>query len=209
LNADQCSKDPQCVTVKVNVIYDKNANDGKGLTDKQKEKIEKGLQNAKDEYGNAKVHFDVGYTPGAVNTENHTITGTVSGALNVVATDSRFLSVTGGSMITSSGTALTFINVNDSDKSTLSHEMAHQFLGDTRGIMNSIAKTDPSGIIGFVANAVDDIVNDTARSNLGGRENTFGMGAGRDMRSANMMTRGQGFNEGAKEFQKAITPSQK
>jgi len=71
-----------------------------------------------------------------VNTENHTITGTVLGALNVVATDSRFLSVTGG-------TALTFINADDSDESTLSHEMAHQFLGDTRGIMNSIARMTP------------------------------------------------------------------
>ena len=77
-----------------------------------------------------------------MNTENHTITGTVLGALNVVATDSRFLSVTGGSSITG-GTALTFINADDSDESTLSHEMAHQFLGDTRGIMNSIARMTP------------------------------------------------------------------
>ena len=54
MNADQCKKDPQCVTVKVNVIYDKNANNGKGLTDKQKDNFEKGLQNTKDEYGDAK-----------------------------------------------------------------------------------------------------------------------------------------------------------
>jgi RHS repeat-associated protein len=209
MSADQCSKDPNCVTVKVNVIYDKNANNGKGLTDEQKEKFGKGLQNAKDEYGDAKVHFEVGYTQGAVNTENHTVTGTVQGALNVVATDASSLPGSGASAITASGKALTFINVAGSDDGTLSHEMAHQFLGDTRGIMNSIARSDPSGMIGMVMNAVDDIVNDSARSNLGGRENTFGMGAGRDMRPANVMTRGQGFNEGAKEFQKAITPTQK
>jgi hypothetical protein len=131
------------------------------------------------------------------------------GALNVVATDASSLPGSGASAITASGKALTFINVAGSDDGTLSHEMAHQFLGDTRGIMNSIARSDPSGMIGMVMNAVDDIVNDSARSNLGGRENTFGMGAGRDMRPANVMTRGQGFNEGAKEFQKAITPTQK
>ena len=36
VTAAQCAQDKHCVTVNVNVIFDKNANDGKGLTDKQK-----------------------------------------------------------------------------------------------------------------------------------------------------------------------------
>ncbi len=34
------SKDTSCVHVKLNVIYDKNANNGRGLTDKQKQSFE-------------------------------------------------------------------------------------------------------------------------------------------------------------------------
>jgi uncharacterized protein RhaS with RHS repeats len=208
MTADQCSKDPQCATVKINVIYDKNANSGKGLTAKQKEKFEKGLlQDAKDTYGNAKVHFDVGYTPGAVDTSQSKVTGIVSGSLNVVVTDGTV--ATGASTITEKGTALTLINIKGADTDTLSHEMSHHFLGNTRGILNDIATHDSTGITGLAFNVVEDILNDAARSGLQARENTFGMGGRRDMRPANMMTRGQGFNEGAREFQKAITPSQK
>jgi hypothetical protein len=53
----------------VNVIYDKNANGGKGLTDKQKADFQKGqLQNAKDQFGDADIHLNVTYTAGAATT---------------------------------------------------------------------------------------------------------------------------------------------
>ena len=67
VTAAQCAQDKNCVSVNVNVIYDKNANDGKGLTDKQKSDFEKGqLQSAKDQYGNADIHLNVSYTAGAL-----------------------------------------------------------------------------------------------------------------------------------------------
>jgi RHS repeat-associated protein len=41
VNAAACAKDSNCVTVNVNVIYDKNSNGGKGLTDSQKAGFER------------------------------------------------------------------------------------------------------------------------------------------------------------------------
>jgi hypothetical protein len=72
------------------VIYDKNANDGKGLTDKQKADFEDGqLQSAKDQYGNANIHLDLTYAAGSMQTEDGktTVTGLQAGSLNVVVTD--------------------------------------------------------------------------------------------------------------------------
>ena len=41
VNAADCAKDKACVTVNANVIYDKNANGGKGVTGAQKAGFEK------------------------------------------------------------------------------------------------------------------------------------------------------------------------
>jgi len=202
MTADQCSKDDQCVTVKRNVIYDKNANDGNGLTDKQKAQFEKGLlEDAKNEYGDAKVHFDVSYSTGAVDTEKSTVTGTVLGAFNVVVTDGRFLSASGGSQIVH-GKALTFINMDRADNDILSHELAHHFTGDTRGMLNSMLSHDP--LTRFVANAVNDIVNDWERGRLRIVGPSFGV-----KNPIGEMPMTTPFNKGAADFQKAITPSQK
>jgi len=206
---DDCAKDAKCVTVKVHVIYDRNANDGKGVTDKQKEAFGKQLQEAKDEYGDAHIHLDVRYTTGALNdSKNYD-----KGAENVLVTDTGNA---GDSQITSKGYAVSRINVRDANLDTLAHEMAHQFAGDTRGVGNWIMNKDPVGFVAAFLNAVSDITNDVARSGLGSgapRENTFGMG--RDMTPADTMSRHSGFNRGALEFQNllnqqsAIRPQQK
>jgi hypothetical protein len=201
--ADACAKDKNCVTVKVNVIYSKKANDGKGPTDKQKAAFQKQLQEAKDEYGNAHIHLDVTYGSGlAKDAENVIVSDNAGGAA-------------GASGVTDKGYAITMLDMTQADNETFSHELAHQFAGDTTGVLNTIMRNDPSGIIGMIANTIADVVNDSARGDFNMRENTFGMGGKRDMRPADMMTRFQGWNEGAKQFQnmlntqKAIQPQQK
>jgi RHS repeat-associated protein len=110
VTADQCAKDKACVTVKVNVIYDKNANGGVGLTDKQKASFEKNqLQNAKDQYGNADIHLNVTYTAGEINSQGN-LTGVDKGSLNVFVTDSG-----GPASASSGGYAISRINVNSTN----------------------------------------------------------------------------------------------
>jgi RHS repeat-associated protein len=156
VTADQCAKDKNCVTVKVNVIYDKNANDGKGLTDKQKADFEKGqLQNAKDQYGNADIHLDVTYTAGAVSNDSGktTVSGLQAGALNVVVTDQ----VNAGRSGMAGKTAVSFVNPEATD---LPHEMAHQFMGDTQGWKNYVMTNDPTMIGAILLNTYTDVGND-------------------------------------------------
>ena len=87
VSAEDCKKDANCVTVKVNVIYDQNANGGKGLTDNQKKAFDSQLQNAKDQYGNADIHFDVTYATGGTDA-NGNIQGLVKDSTNEIVSDS-------------------------------------------------------------------------------------------------------------------------
>jgi uncharacterized protein RhaS with RHS repeats len=139
VNAADCAKDKACVTVNVNVIYDKNANGGKGVSDSQKAGFEKNqLQNAKDQYGNADIHLNVTYTAGEINSKGN-LTGVDKGSLNVFVTDS------GGPVSASSGGyALSRINANSSNNDDLSHEMAHHFMGDMSSALEGHSpKTQP------------------------------------------------------------------
>jgi RHS repeat-associated protein len=214
MTTDQCEKDANCVTVKLNVIYDKNANGGRGLTDKQKEKFEKGLlQNAKNEYGDAKIHFDVTRTEASESPRN--LQGLQKGSLNVIVTDGSFTTEAGDSIMFG-GFAVSAININAASGGTLSHEMAHQFLGDTRGLTNAGLHLLGShfgdlgglaaGILGGVADDVADTLNDAARSHL----RNFGYSGGEyNPNCTGCYQWVTPFNQGAKDFQDAITPTQK
>jgi hypothetical protein len=108
----------------------------------------------------------------------------------------------GVSQVTKSGYALTQIDVTQADKGTLAHELAHHFAGDTTGILNSIARHDPSGIVGLGANTFADIANDIGRSLI--PVNAMDPHIGR-ADPAGMRT--DGFNAGARGFQKHLEPT--
>lgn len=194
VTAAQCAQDDHCVTVKVNVIYDQNSNNGKGLTDKQKADFQKGqLQSAKDQYGNADIHLDVTYTSGSMSTDNGktTVSGLQSGSLNVVVTDQVGTAVSG----VSGKTAASFVNPNSND---LAHEMAHQFMGDTQGSINWVVSHEPI-IAGTILNAMTDVLNDTERAWMRNVEQRSGPLSHYPLASA--------FNRNAAAFQRSIQPT--
>jgi hypothetical protein len=190
-SAAACLTDAQCVTVKVNVIYDQKAN----LTDKQKDKFNQQLlQEAKDEYGDAHIHLDVSYTAGGYDDKGN-LQGLSKDSVNVIVSDYTPTGTTAVSQINQGGYALTQVNINTAGKGDLAHEFAHDFLGDTTGLMNRIAKYDPSGIISAVSNTAFDIINDGMREAM---KNPSPV-----VRSS--IVAPQVFNSGAKQFQQMLT----
>ncbi len=137
MKEEDCKVQPCTVTVKVNVIYDKNANGGKGLSDEQKAKFEqKLLEQAKKDYGNSDIKLGVTYTAGALDKETGTITATLQeGSINVVATDRvPVVLASGGEAAVSGvyregGKAFNVAVVGIDQDGDLSHELAHHFLG--------------------------------------------------------------------------------
>ena len=141
---DGCVKNQNCtIVVKVNVVYDQTVNRGRGLTAQQKQQFEKGqIAKAQKDYGNSNIKLDVTYTAGSytVGTNGQPqLTGTQADALNVIASSGTPNGAAGVSGVDkSSGTAITFLNVNDvTDRNlypfvtnTLSHELGHQLIGD-------------------------------------------------------------------------------
>ena len=200
VSAAACAKDSACVTVNVNVIYDKNANGGDGLTDKQKASFEKNqLQNAKDQYGNADIHLNVSYTAGGVTSDGGkmSVSGLQAGALNVVVTDQINGAVSG----VSGHTAVSFIPANGAKSDDLPHEMAHQFMGDTWSPLAHAINKDPSGILHIIDNAFTDVSNDAARgvmNNVTPHLPNYPSGAPMSI-----------FNPQARAFQNFITPQTK
>ena len=187
---NDCKKDKQCVTVKVNVIYDQKAN----LTDTQKETFNKQLlQEAKDEYGDAHIHLDVSYTAGGYDNKRN-IQGLSKDSLNVIVSNWAPGGDTAVSQV-NQGYALTQINMNTAGKGDLAHELAHDFLGDTTGVISRIAKHDESGIVGAVANAAFDIVNHGMREAM--------KNPSPYVRSTILAP--EIFNSGAKQFQQMLT----
>jgi RHS repeat-associated protein len=138
-----CAKDKNCqITVKVNVIYDKTVNNGKGLTKEQKATFEKDqLAKAQKDFGKSNIKLQFSYTQGSYTQDDDGmvhVAGIKSDSLNVIASNTTPTLDSGASTMTSSGIALTFINVNTAgsanwifDSNTTEHELAHQFLGDT------------------------------------------------------------------------------
>jgi RHS repeat-associated protein len=162
-------KNTDCITVKVNVIYDQNANEGKGLTDDQKKKFEEQvLKNAQSENGDSNVKLDVTYTPGGASSDGK-ITGIINDAINVIVSDHTPTGDAGVSGRSTNGAFLTSIDINAADGGTLSHELAHHILGDTSGLAGQavkwLASLDPA--LGEIANrsinAVQDVRIDALR----------------------------------------------
>jgi hypothetical protein len=203
ISAEACAKDSQCINVRVNVIYDRNANGGKGLTEKQKAKFQDSLlRQAKSEYGDSKIHLDVGYSAGGL--EGGKVQGAVKGALNVLVSDGALpIKSAPGASMESGGYALTGININRADSGILAHEFAHFFAGDTNGLMNSIARRDPTGVIRFGANAIADIMNDYERFRIGMVGPYFGQRFAPPPGEPLPLT--APFNRGAKRFQAPLT----
>jgi hypothetical protein len=147
------------------------------------------------------IHLNVSYTAGSLSSDNGkmSVSGVQSGALNVVVTDQVGTAVSG----MAGKTAVSMINANSTDKEDLPHEMAHQFLGDTRGMQAAIMNQDPSGISGLVLDAFHDVMNDTERFSLNKGLVPGWQGGPRDPFATRL------FNKGASDFQKAIMPTTK
>jgi RHS repeat-associated protein len=186
ISVEDCQKNPDCVTVKLNVVYDKNAQsfDQKGnvLPEYQK-KVDEQIAKAKDEYGNALISFDVSFGTGAIGTKG-AVTGVVKDGLNVLVTDSRNTFV-GGKSGESGGFAVTFLNAGRSDSGTLAHEIAHHFSGDTQGSRN------------LLMNVWADVRNDLDRLTLRTTTPIVGPYFGSEHR-ANRVT--APFNSGARRY---------
>jgi len=206
VTAEECKKDPNCVTVKVNVIYDPNANGGKGLTDDQKKALDAQMQKAKDQYGDADIYLDVSYTTAGQDANGKQL-GLVKDATNVIVSDSAPRGASGISQVNAEGYALTGIDITKSNNGTLAHELAHQLTGDTTGLTSQLAAFDPIGIVALVGNAVTDIMNDTQRAQLNEAH------GGPAPASQRPCTRCSVFNSGARDYQamlsqQAIRPRQ-
>ena len=68
VDAQACKENPDCLSINLNVVYDQNASiyakDGSVLPWVQ-EKVDAQVAEAKDQYGNIDVYFEVTTTPGA------------------------------------------------------------------------------------------------------------------------------------------------
>ena len=140
---EECVNDKNCtIVVKVNAIYDKNANNGKGLTPEQKKKFEQGqIAKAKKDYATSNIQLDVSYTEGGYTTgPNGTqVTGAKLDALNIMVSTQTPSGAAGDSGVyRKTDLAVTDINIDAAHNgafwpfwtNTTSHELAHQFLGD-------------------------------------------------------------------------------
>jgi RHS repeat-associated protein len=168
ISAEDCQKDNRCVSVKVNVIYDANANKGQGLTDKQKAQFEKTqLQKAKDEYGDAKIRLEVTYTEGRFDSSKGRIVGGISAdAINVLVTTQNLGTAAEAASQVRNGIAATAIDISRAGEGVLGHEFAHHFLGHTTSSIGN-AMSDYGGLIGnMIANTYGEVYVGRARFGL-------------------------------------------
>jgi RHS repeat-associated protein len=136
---DSCAKDSKCsITVKVNVILDKNAK----LTKADWKAFQKDfLGKAQKDFGNSNIKLDYTFTNGSMS-DDGAVKGAKSGYLNFVATDKEPGGTDGGSQTTKNGTALSFIDIKGLgsgggprssnifvDSNVFEHELGQQFLG--------------------------------------------------------------------------------
>lgn len=149
ISVEDCQKDKDCTVIPVNAIYDKSANRGAGLNDKQRQRFEKNLlATAKSDLGNAKIALDVKYTPGEINRERKTITGLDPNSLNIIATDIVPSAFTGdvaasgalrGTSFIGQGSYIELISMMNATEgsvpffgtNTVTHETIHHLLGDS------------------------------------------------------------------------------
>ncbi|HLJ47357.1 MAG TPA: RHS repeat-associated core domain-containing protein [Bryobacteraceae bacterium] len=139
VSAQDCQRDPSCVSVKLNVILDKNAaifDSNNNLLPQYQQQLDSEIAKAQDQFGNFNIHLDVTVTTGDTSTAHGQLTvtqGLDKSGINVLVTDSNQLGSTNISGISgiSGGTALTILNAFNSTSDLLSHELAHHFAGDT------------------------------------------------------------------------------
>jgi hypothetical protein len=103
--------------------------------------------------------------------------------------------------------AVTFIPANNTEEDALRHEMAHQFEGDTRGLITAatkqLARIDRTvaGIVMLFPNAMTDYSNDFERLWMRTFESRSGVASHYPVAS--------NLNAGAKRFQELIQPRTK
>jgi hypothetical protein len=134
-----CANDSKCsITVKVNVILDKNAK----LTKADWKAFQKDfLGKAQKDFGNSNIKLDYTFTNGSMS-DDGAVKGAKSGYLNFVATDKEPGGTDGGSQTTKNGTALSYIDIKGAgsgggprssnifvDSNVFEHELGQQFLG--------------------------------------------------------------------------------
>jgi len=137
-----CADDKNCkIVVKLNVIYDKTVNDGKGLTKQQRADFEKNqLAKAQKDFGNSNINLQVSYTAGSYEGNDPSgkpiVSGLKSDSLNFVVSSATPTGTNVSGVL--DGAATSFINFNDVingnygpvNSNSTEHEMGHQFLGD-------------------------------------------------------------------------------
>ena len=132
ISTEDCQKNTDCVSVPINIIYDRNAQlfDAKGnVQPGVQQKIDDQVAAAKDVHGDSLVSFNLSYSSGEISGKgsDQTVTGTKP-RINGVVTDSRDSFVPGGAS-ERNGTALIRVNAGTSDRSTLPHESGHVLAG--------------------------------------------------------------------------------
>jgi hypothetical protein len=99
------------------------------------------LKETEGVYGQVGIKFRVTYTSGEIvhdmGGHDVDVTGSVKGALNVFVTGHLGIAEVGasgdsGASTRIQGSAVSFIGVSGAPHWILSHELAHQFLGDTK-----------------------------------------------------------------------------
>jgi hypothetical protein len=136
---EDCVNDPECtIEVNINVIYDKNAFGGKGLTKAQKKKFEaEQLAKAQEDFGNSNITLNVKYTEGKYDSAENSFSGLDIKSLNVVATGKLSGDHPGIAGYSKDGhLPVVMINVDDAKvkntliwANTFEHEAGHHFLG--------------------------------------------------------------------------------
>jgi RHS repeat-associated protein len=180
VSKEDCAKDSTCVSAQLNIVLDKNADiyDSKGnLLPQYQKQVDAQIAKAQSDYGEFNIHLEVTTVSGEV-TNNHgklsISSGELAGALNVAVTDSNELgnsAMTGASQLRN-GVAETFLNIGNIKSDTLSHELAHQFSGDTAFQIPNIRVPVLNQLVGFAiglgANVYTDYRNDYTRAFPGG-----------------------------------------
>jgi RHS repeat-associated protein len=145
--SSSCANDSKCsITVKVNVILDKNAK----LTKADWKAFQKDfLGKAQKDFGNSNIKLDYTYTNGSVKDDGSSGTGMKSGYLNFFVTDKQFGGPDGGSKTSPGGLTESYINIKGlgegggpsstnwtsvivpllADSNVFEHELGQQFLG--------------------------------------------------------------------------------
>jgi RHS repeat-associated protein len=164
ISVGDCQRDTDCTVVRANVIYDRNAHQGQGLTNKEKQRFQNTLlSEAKSDLGNAKIALDVQYTAGAVTRNGDSppsISGLDSQRINFVTTDLIPVGITGNaaasgalnglSQVVNSGgqnALVSWIAMDNAigfripffQTNTVTHETIHNLLGDPM-------RSNPGGI---------------------------------------------------------------